>query len=271
MSIALNPQSGFKAHTTTLGQGPRRALALHCTMAFGGAWGGLAKVIGDQVTLICPDMPSHGRSPDWDETSDFSDTTYAASLAAMDDTPMDIIGHSFGAAVALRIATTHPEKVRSLTLFEPVFFGLAGRDAPDTLVAHDAQAQPFNMAIASGDRSAAARAFNAMWSGGPKWDTLSDRSRAAMTRAIHVVPDTIGFLYDDNRNVLCDETLAAVQTPTIAMRGEHALPAIAAVTAGLTRRLGNATEVVIDGAGHMAPISHPAAVGAAISTLLARS
>ncbi|MFC6639182.1 alpha/beta fold hydrolase [Sulfitobacter sp. JBTF-M27] len=91
----------------TLGKGDRRALALHCTMAFGGAWKGLSNAL-PELTMLAPDMPSHGRSADWDEVSDFSDTVYAGTLAVMDETPMDVIGHSFGAVTALRLAVAHP-------------------------------------------------------------------------------------------------------------------------------------------------------------------
>lgn len=267
----MKDQTDFSAHVTKLGHGPRRAIALHCTMAFGSAWAGIAKELGGHVTLVAPDMPSHGRSADWDEKSDFADTAHVSTLAVMDDTPMDLIGHSFGAMVALRIAQAHPDRVRSLTLFEPVFFAVARADAPDTLEAHDAQAEPFNAAIRAGDRAGAARAFNAMWSGGPLWDTLSERNRAAMTRAIHVVPDTIDFLYEDRCGLLAPGVLEALTIPTAVLRGEHALPAIKATNAGLAKRMGNAREAVIAGAGHMAPISHPAPVASEILALFARS
>lgn len=255
-----------------LGTGPRRALALHCTMAFGGAWGGLARHLGDQLTFIAPDMPSHGQSADWDEASDFSDTVFAASLAAMDDAPMDVIGHSFGAVTALRLAVAHPERLRSLTVIEPVFFAIAQDHAPETLAQHDVQARPFSEAMAVGDRETAARKFNRMWSAdAPRWDTLSERTRAAMTRAIHVVPDTHGFLYDDTSGLLAPGALDALQVPTLVMRGAQAHPAIIATNDGLAQLLPKATQSVIKSAGHMAPISHPAAVAKEISSLLTRS
>lgn len=268
----MKAQAGFSSHVTELGQGVRRVLALHCTLAHGGAWGGVAKHLGDTATLIAPDMASHGRSADWDGTSDFAETTYQATLALLPDTPIDIIGHSFGAMTGLRIAAEHPEKVRSLVLFEPVFFAVALADAADTLASHDAAVAPFNDAIASGDMAVAARAFNGMWSDGiGGWDRLPDRTRAAMIRAIHVVPDTVRFLYDDDRNLLKDGVLAAVKAPTVVMRGALSLPAITSVNKGLAQRLGNATEAVIEGAGHMAPISHPSEFAAAVGALWDRS
>lgn len=39
--------------------------------------------------------------------------------------PVDVIGHSFGATVALRLALERPELVRSLVLVEPVLFAAA--------------------------------------------------------------------------------------------------------------------------------------------------
>lgn len=265
----MRAQPGFTPHVTTLGNGQRRMLALHCTMAFGGAWAGFAKHAGTQVTLLAPDMPSHGASVDWDGISDFADTVYIGSLAAMDDAPMDIIGHSFGGATALRIAAMYPERVRSLTVIEPVLFcaGLA-RD-PAAIEVYNAVAQPFNAAVEARDWETAARAFNGQWSDAtPPWDTLPARTRAAMVRA---VPDTRDFLYADTAGLLKSGGLDNVQVPTVIMRGELAHPAITVTNDALAEMMPNAVQSVIKGAGHMAPISHPGLVSEAVAALLARS
>lgn len=267
----MRPQVGFTPHVTTLGQGPRRALALHCSLAFGGAWAGVTKVLGQELTLIAPDMPSHGASADWDEVSDFSDTVYQGAVDAYDTAPMDLIGHSFGAATALRIAATLPTKVRSLTLIEPVFFAVAAQDAPEIMIEHAAQDKPFMDAMSVGDRPEAARAFNRLWGNGAKWDDLPERSRAAMTRAIHVIPDSYRFLYGDSAAMLRQGVLEQVTMPTVLMRGSKTLSGIKLVNDGLASRLPNASQVRIEGAGHMAPITHPVEVSAAISDFLARS
>ncbi|MEW9919658.1 alpha/beta fold hydrolase [Marimonas sp. MJW-29] len=264
----MRAQPGFTPHVTTFGKGPRPALALHCTMAFGGAWKGFAQALPD-LTITAPDMPSHGRSADWDEVSDFADTVFQASLSVMGDEPMDVIGHSFGAATALRLAVKHPARIRSLTVIEPVFFAIALADRPETLAQHDRDAQPFRDAIAAGDYETAARTFNRQWSAdAPKWHDMPERTRAAMTRAIHVVPDTHAFLYDDTAGLLAPGALDACTIPTVVMRGEHAHSAIIATNDGLAARMPNAVQSVIEGAGHMAPITHPAEVAAAIRRIL---
>lgn len=268
----MKAQPGFSAHTTTLGQGPRRALALHCTMAFGGAWAGMSKIMGDKMSLVAPDMPSHGRSADWDTQSSFGDTVYAASLAAMDEGPMDVIGHSFGGVIALRLAVEHPEKVRSLTVIEPVFFAVAQARAPETLKLHNEKARPFMEACETGDYATAARLFNRMWSDeGPAWDTLPERTRAAMTRGVHVVPDTTALLYEDTAGLLAPGALDALTIPTLVMRGADAHPAITATNEGLAEIIPGAVSHAVPGAGHMAPISHPQAVAEIWSDLLDRT
>ncbi len=268
----MTAQAGFAPHVTALGSGPRAALALHCTMAFGGAWKGLSDAL-PQLTITAPDMPSHGRSPDWDETSNFAQTVFQGALAAMPATGrIDVIGHSFGAATALQLAVTHPDRLRSLTVFEPVFFAIAREDDPQSLDAYDAVAKPFQEALRAGDRVAAAREFNRQWtSDAPDWDDLPERTRAAMARGVHVVPGSRGFLYDDDAGLLAPGGLAACTIPTLIIRGEHAHPAIIATNDGLAARMPNAQQAVIAGAGHMAPITHPVEVAAAIAPLLERS
>lgn len=254
----MTPQPGFSAYVHTLGQGPRRALALHCTLAFGGAWAGMAKPLAGKVTFIAPDMPSHGKSDDWDGISHVSDTAVASSVAAMDATPMDVIGHSFGAMTALRIAVSFPERVRSLTVIEPVFFAIAREDAPDTVEAYESHSMPFTRAMQNGDREAGARAFNRMWSDqAPAWDSLPERTRAAMIRGVHVVPGSRDVLYDDDRGLLQPGMLDASSVPTLILRGEHAHPAVIATNDGLAARMPDARQGVVPAAGHMAPISHP--------------
>ncbi|KIN70776.1 Hydrolase, alpha/beta fold family [Sulfitobacter noctilucae] len=268
----MTAQKGFVPHITTIGTGDRPAVALHCTMAFGGAWKGLSAAL-PQLSISAPDMPSHGRSPDWDEQSDFTRTVYEGALAAFPQSgQVDVIGHSFGAATALHLAVTHPTRLRSLTVIEPVFFAVAREDHPEAIEAYDAVAQPFQAALQAGDREAAAREFNRQWtSDAPDWEDLPERSRAAMARAVHVVPGSRAYLYDDDAGLLAPDALPACTVPTLIIRGEHAHPAIIATNDGLAARMPNASQAVVAGAGHMAPITHPVATAAAILPLLERS
>ena len=268
----MSAENRFSPFVHTLGEGPRRVLALHCTLGFGGAWNGMAKLLGDRLTFVAPDLPCHGKSPDMDALDAFSTTVFDSTLAMMDSAPMDVIGHSFGAMTALRLAARFPERIRTLTLFEPVFFAVARADAPETLAAHDNDTAHFREAADAGDMETAARAFNEMWSSGPSgWDALSERARQAMVRGIRVVPTTYALLYDDTDGILAPGVLDRVSMPVQLIRGALTHAAISSTLAGLQTRLPDAALDVIPDAGHMAPISHPAEVAALFEKVLARA
>ena len=109
-----------------MGRGPRPAVAIHCSLAHSGAWRGLSKALGDMLTLTAFDLPGHGRSGDWGpEDGEVQTLTTRIAETFVTAPPMDIIGHSFGATAALRLAMERPDLVRSLVLYEPVFFAAA--------------------------------------------------------------------------------------------------------------------------------------------------
>lgn len=254
----------------TLGQGPRHMLALHCTLAHSGAWRPLSQALEGRARFSAMDMPSHGRSPDWDGRGDFQ-TVVTGAARPMLEPGMDVIGHSFGATVALRLAAEAPDLVRSLTLIEPVFFAIAMEDAPETVAEHDRIAAPFMAALERGEAETGARLFNRMWGAGASWDDLPASARAAMTRAVPVVPTTVPALVEDCHGLSGPGVLERVRCPTLLLRGSETLPVIAAVQAGLARRLPDAREAVVPGAGHMLPLTQPAETAHEVAALLARS
>ncbi len=244
----------------TLGEGPRQVLALHCTIAHSGAWRGLAGRLEHEATFVAPDMLSHGRSPDWDGQGDFQDRITEIAEASLSQ-PMDLIGHSFGATVALRLAVAHPDRVRSVILIEPVFFAVARQDAPEITDQHVEDASPVKDALSRGDKALAARLFNRMWSteSSPRWPQLPESTRAAMIRGIHVIPKVDEALFRDRAGILKPGVLDQATMPILLLRGTLTQPVMTAINEGLARRLPNATSAVIEGAGHMLPISHPGA------------
>nr|WP_217354493.1 alpha/beta hydrolase [Ruegeria atlantica] len=248
-----------------MGQGARKVLALHCTIAHSGAWSGLASALGDEATFAAPDMPSHGRSSNWDGQGDFFDHVTELSAAHLTE-PMDVIGHSFGGMLALWLAVEFPELVRSAVLIEPVFFAVAVQDAPELVKQHDDEAKPVSDAFAAGDMEQAARLFNRMWGAqdGPRWPDLPERIRAGMIRGIHVVPAVDNALFLDQKGLLNTDVLKSASMPVLILSGSETHPVMPVIGEGLARRLPNARTGIISGAGHMVPITHPDQTAAVI-------
>jgi pimeloyl-ACP methyl ester carboxylesterase len=129
------------------------------------------------------DLPGHGRSADWDGISDYQSLSTQIAGNFITD-PIDVIGHSFGATVALRLAVEQPEKVRSLILIEPVVFAVAGQDVPARLVVAQPYRNALQAALDKGDYLAATRALVEVWGDGTQWEAFA-RDPATRHGAAH--------------------------------------------------------------------------------------
>lgn len=254
-----------------LGQGPRRGVTVHCLLANAFAWGPLMQLLGSDLTVEALDLPGHGASPDW--TADrgaFADLAVAGTLARLDvaEGPVDLIGHSFGALAALGAALARPGAVRSLTLIEPVLFA-ALRNSPDWKD-YRAVMSGFAAAWQAGDREAAARAFMAVWGNGAAWEDLPPPQRAAFARRIHLIPGILPANEGDSLGLLRPGGLESLTMPVLLVEGARSPASIPAVLDRLQARLPQAARAVVPGAGHMLPLTHPAALAGLLRDLFSR-
>lgn len=248
-------KAGFETNWTSFGQGARKALMIHCSLAHSGSWGPMARHLSGGLTMTAFDMPGHGRSAAWDGRGEIQAETVRIAADFL-TRPCDIIGHSFGATVALRLAMERPQLVRSLVLLEPVFFaaGLAAR--PELRPGFDAMMAPFVDAMREGDRVAAARAFIGVWGGGAEWSTIADTAREKLAEQMPVIEAGHPALYEDAGGLLADGRLEAVTVPVLLMEGSESPGIVAAINEGLAARLPDARRAVVAGASHMLPVTH---------------
>lgn len=106
--------------------GPVQLLAIHGLTGHGKRWQQLAEEHLPEIAVAAPDLLGHGRSS-WSApwSIDANVGALAALLRASAQAPVQIVGHSFGGAVALQLAATHPDLVESLVLLDPAV-GLDG-------------------------------------------------------------------------------------------------------------------------------------------------
>lgn len=227
----------------------------------------MGAALANSLTITAIDMPGHGQSGDWSGEADLHRTCTDAALAFLQE-PMDVIGHSFSATVALRLAIEHPELVRTLTLIEPVFFAAAREDAPEELAAHEKEARPYLDALENGDMALAARLFNRLWGEGTRWDDIRLSTRKYMTDRMCLVPAQTPSIFADCAKLLAPERISRAAMPCLLIAGGESPPIARTITASLERRIPDARSVVIPEAGHMAPITHPREVAEAIAGLV---
>lgn len=254
--------------------GARPILALHCSLAHAGAYSGLAAALHG-VTLTALDFIGHGKARDWDGMEDYHSAATAEAVALAeslsDGKPLDLIGHSFGGTVALRIAAIRPDLVRSLTLIEPVFFAAARAAQDPEWEGFIADHQSFGALVAAGNRIEAARQFHAIWGGGEPFGTLPSRMQRYMAERIHLITAPWPMVLEDRPGLLAPGRLEAIRVPVLLLEGNISPPIVGAVNGALARRLPHASRMTVPEAGHMLPITHAAQVATLAAAHLAAS
>jgi lipase len=178
--------------------------------------------------------------------------------------PVHLIGHSFGATVTLRMAIEAPQRIASLTLIEPVLFA-AAPDGPERRANAETLGRMGPM-IAAGDARGAARVFLSVWGSGEDFDRLPAAEAARMAGQMWMIPAQRAALHEDAAGLL--PRLGDVICPVLLLEGGASPPVIGQILDGLQAGLRNVSRARIDGAGHMAPITHPGDVAEVVGPFL---
>jgi len=262
------PVAGFPTHVVRLGRGVRRALFIHCTLGHSGTWARVQAALLDKLKMTGFDRPSHGKSAAWSGAGGARGlhdlTTRIAS--GLIDRRADLVGHSYGGTVALRLALERPEKVRSLTLIEPPLFALAA--GTEAHAGHLAAMEGFGAVLEAGKREAAARIFHTAMNPDAPWDDLPERARDRLARQIDRIAEERGVTLDDAPGLAAPGRIEGLKMPVLLIEGGASPAIVHAVHDAFVARVPQARRVMIAGAGHMSPLTHPEGVAGEIAAFL---
>lgn len=261
--------AGYPTRVVRMGAGVRRALFIHCSLAHSGAWLGVQSALLDKLSMTAFDRPGHGLSAPWrggpEDSAELHRTTTEIA-GRLIDKRADVIGHSFGATVALRLAMEQPEKVRSLTLIEPpMFAALKGTPAYEASVA---MTRAVSECLERDDRMGAARAFNDAVTPDSPFDAMSEKRQARLAEQIHIVAQEGGVTMEDTPNLLGQGRLERIKQPVLLIESMTPPLGMRQIHEVLAARIPQAKRAMIVGAGHMAPITHPENVAGEIAAFL---
>ncbi|WP_370228877.1 alpha/beta fold hydrolase [Cognatishimia sp.] len=257
-----------QAYWRAFGEARPEALAFHCSLAHSGAWRGVAEHASLNLPFLAMDLPSHGKSPIWSGDQDYADTAVRWVKDALTH-PVHLMGHSFGGYVALRVAIECPDMVRSLSLYEPVFFA-AGADwgALDVQAYRDEMSEVAAL-VDQGRADEGARLFVRSWGDGRRWHDLPEAQRAQFAELMPAVLAAQHALLDDVGGYI--PRLSEISCPTLVMDGALSHPTMPLVQNAIADKIPGAQRLTLEGVGHMGVITHPHLVATAFAENIARA
>ncbi len=240
---------------------------IHCSTASGRAWESLAEHLGDGFRSIMPDQWDCGQSDPWTGEGLFDLGSEAAPILNLIEAlgkPAHLIGHSYGGAVALRVAGERPDLIGSLTLIEPsCFYLLRGAGERERELLEDIANVAWTVwsAVGCGDYQDGMQTFFDYWNGDGAWMDMRKATRMAFSRRLAKVALDFRGLLDEPAQLLDH---AKLTMPTLLVCGDRSPAPSRRIVEMLASSIGGARVHRISGAGHMSPLTHADAVNAAI-------
>lgn len=165
-------------------------IALHCSLSSGHQWSRLTEELTGKHRVITPDISGYGNN---DVGRLLLPTTMAEEVDLLSDHlgeaigPIHLVGHSYGGALAFKIATDSPlaGRVRSLTLIEPVLPTILMESESDRRLYEQfvCLAQAVCKDLWKGSSSEAIEKFLVFWNGSGPTEQLFVESIRAYDRA----------------------------------------------------------------------------------------
>jgi pimeloyl-ACP methyl ester carboxylesterase len=254
------------------GSGPG-VVCMHANASNSGQWRGLMDALAPRFHVFAPDSYDAGKSPLWpsDRVIRLRDeVTLIEPVLERAGSPLALVGHSYGAAVALIAALADPGRVRSMALYEPTLFALVDSATPppnDVEGIREAVAEA-GVALVTGSPEAAAERFIDYWSGTGTWARTPEQRRPPIMESIKNVRRWGHALFTEPTAL---SAFRSLDVPVLYMVGKKSPPSAHAVARLLVNALPRVEVVEFENLGHMGPITHANVVNEAIARFLERT
>lgn len=253
------------------GSGPG-VVCLHANASSSAQWRGLMEILAPRFRVLAPDSYDAGKGPQWPSDRFISLRDEARLIEPVLEragSPLVLVGHSYGGALALIAALRDPKRVRAMALYEPTLFSLIEADKPrpnDADGIRNAVAEAA-ACLERGDVDAAAERFIDYWMDAGAWRRMPAERRPAIAESVRNVRRWAHALFTEPTPL---ETFRSLQVPVLYMVGRRSTASARGVARLLTGTLPRVEVVEFEELGHMGPVTHPGRVNETIAGFLAK-
>lgn len=243
-------------------------VALHCSLGSGQQWDPLLEACSGKYHAIAPDLLGYGENSPYHDPAPSrldAEAEHLSEKLEMLAGPIHLVGHSYGGAVAFKLATSgrYAYRVRSLTLIEPVL--------PAILLEDDADRPLYELfarecayicsPLWSGERDLALQRFLTFWHGSKYWGSVSPNKKAAfLVRANKLAGEYAAVFGEEDMG----EAVRRLTVPTLLFSGGASPRYTQQLVKRLASIMQNGRHIHMPAAGHLLPITHASEVNAKI-------
>jgi pimeloyl-ACP methyl ester carboxylesterase len=236
----------YKSHDTKDTERP--ILALHGSASSGAIWQPLAKSLEGKRIVLAPDLPGYGSNANISELDASARFGWLGETICSIGGDFDLVGHSFGGAVAMVLANLYPTRIRSVVLYEPIV-------PPNSQTKETSEVQDLMdlwTSMLRLETEDAMELFYNFWSGTGCWEQINVRAKSRL------INDYASVMLDF-RQVFTGQLDVIGQTfngPITLLCGDASHPIATAMSESLAQQFKQASLTVIEGLGHLGPVTH---------------
>jgi pimeloyl-ACP methyl ester carboxylesterase len=254
------------------GAGPG-VVCLHANASTSGQWRALMELLAAKFRVLAPDLYDSGNSPAWPSERIIhlrDEVAFIEPVLARAGSPLTLVGHSYGGAVALIAALANPGRVRAIALYEPTLFALLDAEMPPPNEAEGIRnaVSDASRALDAGDPAGAAERFIDYWMGTGAWKQTPEPRRAPIAESVKHVRRWAHALFTEPTPLAAFRSL---DVPVLYMTGKRSTASAHGVARLLTAALPRVKVVEFEDLGHMGPVTHPNRVNEAIEHFVRRN
>lgn len=240
-------------------------VALHSSASSSRQWQSLREFLEDRFTVIAPDLPGYGKNRDTGNVPGLEGDA-APIIREIEEIgePVHLVGHSYGGAIAMKIAMMRPDLLMSLTVYEPVMFSLMIGTTVKQMNLFGEVATVANSvqnAIMNGDPKAGMADFINYWNGEDAWLSLPDMVQEKLAALAETVNLNFCRAFEERTKL---EDLKGISVPTMVMVGLDSPVATQHLGGIIAKAIPEAKLAMLPCLGHMAPIDSAEWVNARI-------